>query len=52
MRRKNLPPAPFEKNFPNFIQNLDEARLMCIHGVLKVIGGGDQKHHDKNVQDG
>ena len=34
------------------MQNFDETCLMCSDGVLKVIGDGYQKHHDKNVQDG
>ena len=49
---QKLTPALFEKLFPHFIQNLDETCLMCSDGVLKVIGDGDQKHHDKNVQAG
>ena len=49
MRRKNLPPALFEKLFPHFMHNLDETCLMCSNGVLKVIGDRDRKHHDKNV---
>ena len=49
---QKLTPALFEKLFPHFIQNLDETCLMCSDGVLKVIGDGDQKHHDNYVQDG
>ena len=52
MRRKNLSPAPFEKFFPHFIQNLEETCLVCSDSVLKVIGDGYWKHHDMNVQVG
>ena len=52
MRRKNLPPALFEKLLPHFMHNLDETCLMCSDGVLKLISDGDRNNYDKNVRDG
>ena len=52
MCSKNLPPALFEKLFLPFMKKLDDNCFMCSDGVLKVIGNGDQKQLDKNLQCG
>ena len=34
-----------------FMLNLDEACFMCCHGILKIVGDGSRKRHDKNISD-
>ena len=51
LRKNNLPEALFLSLREHFQLNLDESCFVCNDGILKIIGDGDKRHHDKNMSD-
>ena len=47
----NHPSQVFTELHEHFQLNLDEACFLCSDGILKIIGDGAKKHHDKNMSD-
>ena len=51
LRTVNQPTDAFRPVHAHFQVNIDETCFMCCDGVLRILGDGEKKHHDKNLQD-
>ena len=51
LRKVNTPSEKFVSLQEHFQFNIDESCFMCSDSVLKIIGDGSKKKHDKNTSD-